>query len=37
MKSTIIEAVTGETGGNLRRVQRGIYLILTSGYYNVWH
>ena len=37
MKSTIITAVTGETGGNLRRVQRGIYLILTSGFYNVWH
>jgi hypothetical protein len=37
MRSTIISAVTGETGGNLRRVQRGIYLILTSGYYNVWH
>jgi uncharacterized protein (DUF1800 family) len=37
MKSTIITAVAGETGGDLRRVQRGIYLILTSGFYNVWH
>jgi len=37
MKSTIITAVTGETGGNLRRIQRACYLILTSGYYNVWH
>ena len=37
MKAAIVEAVTGETGGNLRRVQRGCYLILTSSYYNVWH
>ena len=37
MKETIITAVTGETGGNLRRVQRGLYLILTSSYYNIWH
>lgn len=37
MKSTILTAIEGETGGNLRRVERGIFLILTSGYYNVWH
>jgi uncharacterized protein (DUF1800 family) len=37
MKSTIVTAVAGETGGNLRQVQRAVYLILTSGYYNVWH
>ncbi len=37
MKSAIVTAVTGETGGNLRRVQRACYLILTSSYYNVWH
>jgi hypothetical protein len=37
MKAEIVTAVTGETGGNLRRVQRAVYLILTSGYYNVWH
>ena len=37
MKETIVTAVTGETGGNLRRVQRGLYLILTSNYYNIWH
>ncbi len=37
MKSEIIAAVTAETGGNLRRVQTGCYLILTSAYYNVWH
>ena len=37
MKASIVAAVTGETGGNLRRVQRACYLILTSSYYNVWH
>jgi uncharacterized protein (DUF1800 family) len=37
MKSTIVTAVTGETGGNLRRVQKAVYLILSSSYYNVWH
>jgi hypothetical protein len=37
MKEPIITAVTAETGGQLRRVQRGIYLILTSNFYNVWH
>ena len=37
MKEIIITAVTGEKAGNLRRVQRGIYLILASNYYNVWH
>ncbi len=37
MKSEIVAAVTAETGGDLRRIQTGAYLILTSGYYNVWH
>jgi len=37
MKSAIVTAVTGETGGNLRRVQRACFLILSSSYYNVWH
>jgi len=37
MKASIVTAVTGETGGSLRRVQRACYLILTSSYYNVWH
>jgi len=37
MKSIIVNAVTEETGGNLRRVQKGAYLVLTSSYYNVWH
>jgi len=37
MKQTIVTAVTADTNGNLHRVQTGIYLILTSSYYNVWH
>jgi hypothetical protein len=37
MKQIIVNAVTADTGGNLRRIQTGIYLILTSSYYNVWH
>jgi uncharacterized protein (DUF1800 family) len=37
MRQAIVNAVTGETGGSLRRVERATYLILTSNYYNVWH
>jgi hypothetical protein len=37
MKAPIVAAVTAETGGGLRRIQRACYLILTSSYYNVWH
>jgi uncharacterized protein (DUF1800 family) len=37
MKSAIVGAVTGDTLGPLHRVQGACYLILTSGYYNVWH
>ena len=37
MKSAIVAAVTAETGGSLRQVQKACYLILTSNYYNVWH
>ena len=37
MKSILVKAITEESGGNLRRVQKGAYLILTSSYYNVWH
>jgi len=37
MKQTIVNAVTSETGGNVARVETGIWLILSSGYYNVWH
>jgi uncharacterized protein (DUF1800 family) len=35
LKSILVNAVTAETGGNLRRVQTGIYLLLASSYYNV--
>jgi uncharacterized protein (DUF1800 family) len=37
MKGDIVSAVTGNTDGNLRRVQVGIYLILTSSFYQVMH
>ena len=36
MKSTIVTAVQNDGGGNLHRVQTAIYLIASSGYYNVW-
>jgi uncharacterized protein (DUF1800 family) len=37
MKSKLIDAVTIDSRGNLHRVQTACYLILTSGFYNVWH
>ena len=37
MREILTTAVAGETGGNLRRVEKACYLILTSSYYNVWH
>ena len=37
MKQTLVSAVQAESGGSLRQVQTAIYLILASGYYNVWH
>jgi len=37
MKTAIVNAVAANTDGNLRQVQLGCYLILTSNYYNVWH
>jgi hypothetical protein len=37
MKTTIVSAVTQEASGNLKRVEAGIYLIVSSNYYNVWH
>jgi uncharacterized protein (DUF1800 family) len=37
MKQTILTAVTADNTSSLHRVQTGIYLILTSSYYNVWH
>jgi uncharacterized protein (DUF1800 family) len=36
-KQTLVSAVQAESGGPLRQVQTAIYLILASGYYNVWH
>jgi hypothetical protein len=37
MKQIVVNAVQLDNGGNLHRVQTGIYLILSSSYYNVWH
>ncbi len=37
LKTIITNAVTADTGGNLRRVQTACYLTLVSNYYNVWH
>jgi hypothetical protein len=37
MKQTISTAILTDNLGSLHRVQTGIFLILTSGYYNVWH
>ena len=37
MKQAIVTAVTGDTNGNLSRVETAAWLILTSSYYNVWH
>jgi uncharacterized protein (DUF1800 family) len=37
MKQILVNAVAGDTGSALHRVETGVYLILTSIYYNVWH
>jgi hypothetical protein len=37
MKQTLISTITADSGGNISRVETGCYVILTSGYYNVWH
>jgi uncharacterized protein (DUF1800 family) len=37
MKSDIVTAVAGVTDGNLRRVEVGTYLIVTSSFYQVMH
>jgi len=37
MKTTIVNAVTADTSPLLQKVEDACYLILTSGYYNVWH
>jgi hypothetical protein len=37
MKQIILAAITADSLSSLDRVETGIYLILTSSYYNVWH
>jgi hypothetical protein len=37
MKQIIVTAINADSISSLHRVETGIYLILTSGYYNVWH
>ena len=37
MKTDLVTAVAGTNQGNLRRVQVGIYLIVTSSFYQVMH
>ncbi len=37
MKSELVSAISADPGGALQKVEDGAYLILSSGYYNVWH
>ena len=37
MKATLVSSVAAEAGGSVARVEIAIYLIISSGYYNVWH
>lgn len=37
MKQTILTALSADNISQLDCVETGVYLILTSGYYNVWH
>ncbi|HZR25227.1 MAG TPA: DUF1800 family protein [Vicinamibacterales bacterium] len=37
MRQIVLNAINADGLGSLHRVQTGIYLILTSSYYNVWH
>jgi uncharacterized protein (DUF1800 family) len=37
MKQDVIAAVSNDSNGNLSRVLTGAWVILSSGYYNVWH
>jgi hypothetical protein len=37
LKNILINAVSSEQGGALRQVQTAIFLLLSSGYYNVWN
>jgi uncharacterized protein (DUF1800 family) len=37
MNQAVYNAILADNLGSLHRVQTGIFLILTSSYYNVWH
>lgn len=37
MKQVLISTMQADTAGSLHRTQTGIWLILTSSFYNVWH
>ena len=37
MKAKLVKAVESDSGTPLHHVQAAAYLILTSGFYNVWH
>jgi uncharacterized protein (DUF1800 family) len=37
LKQILVNAIAAETGGSLRQAQTAIYLMLMSGYYNVWN
>ena len=37
MKTIVLNAVTADNSSMLHRVETGMYLILVSSYYNVWH
>jgi len=37
MKQAVTTAITNDSNGNLSRVLTGTWVILSSGYYNIWH
>jgi hypothetical protein len=37
LKQILVTAIQAEQGGQLRQVQTALYLLLSSGYYNVWN
>jgi len=37
MKTQLVNLIASDPGGALQKVEDGIYLILSSSYYNVWH
>ena len=37
LNAILVNAVQAEAGGSLRQVQTALYLLLSSGYYNVWN